>query len=355
MPPYDGQGRLFVYSHLASGANMVEYWHWHSIHYGQETYWKGVIGHDLLPNRFYAEVSKTAHELEKIGKSIVNLKINNKAAILYSRDSEFALGHMPFKDGNAYQEVMRQMHKSCLRQNIGVDFVLAENADFSGYSLLLVPPLYIADDVLLGKISDFVKKGGHVVMSVKSGFCDENAVVRHDMAPGPLRKATGFRYQEFSITTKDVALKNDPFGVGADNNKARSWIEYIVPETAKPVAYYDHHEFGKYPAVTENIFGKGTLIYEGCLLTDDIQSKIIARRASVAGISQSANNPAYPVVIREGTNDYGKNIRYFMNYSGKEISFTYNFGGGKELLSGVQVTKNQKLTLKPWDLLIIEE
>jgi beta-galactosidase GanA len=45
-PPYDGQLRLDVYTHAASGANMVEYWHWHSIHYGQETYWKGVLGHD---------------------------------------------------------------------------------------------------------------------------------------------------------------------------------------------------------------------------------------------------------------------------------------------------------------------
>ena len=25
---------------------MVEYWHWHSIHAGQETYWKGVLSHD---------------------------------------------------------------------------------------------------------------------------------------------------------------------------------------------------------------------------------------------------------------------------------------------------------------------
>ena len=46
---------------------MVEYWHWHSIHAGQETYWKGVLSHDLEPNRAYAEVSRTAHELQKIG------------------------------------------------------------------------------------------------------------------------------------------------------------------------------------------------------------------------------------------------------------------------------------------------
>ena len=53
---------------------MVEYWHWHSIHYGQETYWKGVLAHDLEPDRAYAEVSRTAHELQRIGPEIVDLK-----------------------------------------------------------------------------------------------------------------------------------------------------------------------------------------------------------------------------------------------------------------------------------------
>ena len=55
----------------ATGANMVEYWHWHSLHYGQETYWKGVLSHDLEPGRTYAEVSRTAHELQRIGARIV--------------------------------------------------------------------------------------------------------------------------------------------------------------------------------------------------------------------------------------------------------------------------------------------
>ena len=62
-PPYDGQLRQDVYTHLSNGANMVEYWHWASIPANQETYWKGVLSHDLEPNRAYAEVSRTAHEL----------------------------------------------------------------------------------------------------------------------------------------------------------------------------------------------------------------------------------------------------------------------------------------------------
>ena len=64
-PPYDGQLRLNAYSHLASGANMVAYWHWHSLHYGQETYWKGVLSHDLEPNRIYNEASRVGNEWKK--------------------------------------------------------------------------------------------------------------------------------------------------------------------------------------------------------------------------------------------------------------------------------------------------
>jgi len=353
-PPFDGQGRLFVYSHFAGGANMVEYWHWHSIHYGQETYWKGVLSHDLEPNRFYGEVSQTAHELKKIGSKLVNLKIKNKTAILYSRDSEFGLGYMPFKDGNAYMEVLRQMHRAAFRQNIGVDFIMAENADFTGYSLLLVPPLYVASDALLNKISDFVKNGGHVIMSVKSGFCDENSVVRHVKAPGPLKEAAGFYYQEFS-NIHPIPLRGDPFKVGNNKNSARDWAEFLIPETAKPLAIYDDIFFSKYPAITENKFGKGSFIYEGCLLTDEVQSKIVSNKALEIGLIDKDTELSYPLVMKYGTNDQGKTIRYFLNYSNTEQSFVLGYSNGTDLLTNKQLKKGDNVTLKPWDILILEE
>jgi len=47
--PYPGQLRLQAYSHLASGADSVMYWHWHSIHNSFETYWRGEEGTYCLP------------------------------------------------------------------------------------------------------------------------------------------------------------------------------------------------------------------------------------------------------------------------------------------------------------------
>jgi len=154
--------------------------------------------------------------------------------------------------------------QSALRHERRFGFCLSETQDFSSYKLLIVPALYIADDALLQRISDYVKKGGHVVMTFKSGFANENSAVRWVRAPGPLREAAGLSYQEFSNLEHSLALKDDPFQLG-DANKVQYWAEFLMPEHAKALAYYDHPFFGKWPAITENQFGSGTLLYEGTI------------------------------------------------------------------------------------------
>lgn len=62
--PYPGQLRLQAFSHLASGANMVAYWHWHSIHNSFETYWKGLLSHDFEPNPVYEEAQTIGRILQ---------------------------------------------------------------------------------------------------------------------------------------------------------------------------------------------------------------------------------------------------------------------------------------------------
>jgi beta-galactosidase len=257
-PPYDGQLRLSAYSHIASGADMVAYWHWHSLHYGQETYWKGLLGHDLEPNRVFREASRIAHELKRLGPRLADLRPANRVAILHSIDSFHGIRFMKFSDQVDYETVEDQMHQALYRLNVGVDFVFPDRQNFDDFPVLVVPPLYISDDALLQKLSAYVERGGHLVLAFKSGFCDENSTVRWVRMPGLLRKAAGFSYQEFSSLKSPLRLKGDPFGA-ADQNIVNSWAEFILPETAKGLAYYDHPFFGKYPAITRNAFGKGTL------------------------------------------------------------------------------------------------
>src|SRR5882724_3413830 len=364
-PPYDGQLRLDVYTDLSSGANMVEYWHWHSIHAGQETYWKGVLSHDLEPNRAYAEVSRIAHELNRIGSEIVNLKIDNDVAILYSVDSNNALSFMPWerqelgwvpgKAAGTYNAILSQLHRSLYESNVGADFVFPENADFSPYKLLIVPALYSADDALLKKIADYVHGGGHVLMTFKSGFTNENSAVRWERAPGPLREAAGFTYQEFSNLEHPLPLKENPWHVSAAENKVTSWAEFLLPTSAKPLAFYEHPFFGRWPAITSNQFGSGTLTYEGTALSDALQRAVVLDVLRESGLTSSDQDLPKPVRVKHGINRAGKQIHYYLNYSGNTINFSFAYSASRDLLTGHAVARGSSVSLAPWDLAILEE
>ncbi len=268
-PPYDGQMREDVYTHIANGADVVEYWHWASIPANQETYWKGVLSHDFEPNRAYAEVSRTAHELQKIGPQLVGMKFKNQVAILWSRDSLNAISFMPFTSSGPqwsfappvadYGSLVRQFHNALYSLNTGVDFVFPETTDFSQYKLLIVPALYIAGRRAAAADHGLRKERRPCRDDIQERFANENSAVRWVRAPGPLREAASFSYQERRTGTT-LALKGSPFHAGADN-KVNYWAEFLMPEHAKALAYYDHPFFGRWPAITENQYGSGSLLY----------------------------------------------------------------------------------------------
>ena len=352
-PQYPGQLRLVVYTHVAAGANLVEYWHWHSLHYGQETYWKGILSHDLQPNRTYDEMTQVAGELKKIGPQLANLKKDNKIAILFSADSANAISYMPVSDTVDYMTVLRQMYNALYELNIEPDFVQAGEANLSRYKVLLVPPLYSASDEVLRQIADYVKNGGRVVMAFKSGFTDQYSTVRAVMAPGPLRDVAGFHYQEFTNLAEAEALKPDSYGVG-DQNKGAVWQEFLIPDTAQAVASFDD-AYWHFPAITRNQYGSGTLTYEATYLTDALQREVIRNVLKDAGLSGPDQSLPEPVKVRHGRNGQNKLLHYYLNFSGQDQSFPYSYGNGSELLSGSRTSGGQTLRLKPWDLAIVAE
>ncbi len=353
-PPYDGQLRLSFYSHVSSGANLVAYWHWHSLHYGQETYWKGILSHDLEPNRAYREVSRIAQELKTQGPRLANLRIKNRVAILSSVDSFQGLRFMRFSDRVNYMTVLSQLHRALYQLNAGCDFVFPKTENLSRYRVILVPPLYVADDALLERLSDYVEGGGHLLMCFKSGFTNEFSTVRWERAPGPLRKAAGFSYQEFSSLTKPLPLAGDPFRAG-DENRASVWAEFLLPETADVLARYDHVFFGQFPAITRNRFGKGSLTYEGTCLTDLLQKKLVKDVLELASLTGPDQDLPAPVRVKHAISSDGRPVHFYLNYSGDRQRFSYSYQDGSESLSGGKVNRGQELSVGPWDLAIVIE
>ena len=51
----------------------------------------------------------------------------------------------------------------------------------------------------------------------------------------------------------------------------------------------------------------------------------------------------------------GKNIHYYLNYSGQTQIFTYPYAGGADILTRKPISKSQAVELGSWDLVVIEE
>ena len=63
----------------------------------------------------------------------------------------------------------------------------------------------------------------------------------------------------------------------------------------------------------------------------------------------------FPVIIRKGKNDFGKTVRFYLNYSEKEQETPYIYKDGTEILTGKKAVHGENLKMEPWGVKIVEE
>jgi len=351
--PYPGQLRLQAFSHLASGAQMVEYWHWATTANAVETYWRGLLTQDYKPNPVYAEASTVGADLKRLGPKLAGMTKRNSVAIYVSNRALSAFNK--FKpSGIEYNQVLRPFYDALYRMNVEVDILSPDSTmKLDNYKLIVVPALYAASDAEIARLNDYAKRGGHLVYTFKSGFSDENVKVRYATQPGAISEAAGVSYQLFT-TPENVSLDGDPFKVGEADNKARWWMEMLHPTTAKVVARYKHSSWPADAAMTRNTWGKGEVTYIGFMPSDAMIEKIMAGEVERAGVEPTMAGVRFPLIVRGGTLKNGHAVRYMFNYSATPQQLTV-VRAGTELLHDRKLASGQKIDLAAWDLAIVEE
>ena len=260
-----GELSLWAYQAIAHGADGMIFFRWRTARFGTEQYWHGILDHHGIPGRRYDEVKKMGLEMAKIGDQIAGSQVEADVAMMLSYDSRFAFQIQPNNPGFDYRVHFNDVYSALYSNNVAVD-VVAPGADLGAYKLVIVPAIYVLDEGFADAIAAYVKAGGTLVVTARSGVKDGCNNVVNMKLPGLLAAVCGVEVEEYDSLSleRSQPLKFADEALDPDGHSlARAWCDVLEPTTAETVAAYTDDFYAGRAAVTANRYGDGTAFYVG--------------------------------------------------------------------------------------------
>jgi beta-galactosidase len=351
-PAFDGQWRQAAWALVARGARMVEYWHWHSIHFGHEQYWLGVLNHDGEPGRCYEEVKRIASDFAAAGETVVGLTPHADVGLLYSRESKWALEfHPPLAtetgaaDRDSYERIFGRFYEGLFAAGVEAEILYAQEFETTAHPVLIAPALYVADDDLLDRLLAYAADGGHLVLTFRGAYADQEARPRTVAQPARLTEAVGATYDEYTNLTAPVRVSGDFSGA------ATAWADALRPTTAETLASYEHPHLGRWPAITTNEHGQGRVTYVGTL--PDRTLAVALARWLRPDPDVFAPRPK-TVTVTSARGSEGERVRFVSNWSWEQTALAMPVAA-TDVISGEPIASGETLDLGPWDVRVLLE
>ena len=375
-PAYDGQWRQAAWAHVARGARMVEYWHWHTLHFGTETYWGGILPHSGVPGRTYAELSRLGAELAAAGPLVAGLKPDADITMVYSLPSKWLMQHFPAlsrvdgdPDPRAYAGLFDPFYRGAFDaglqvrvlhagQLVGADEPMADVV--RRYPVLVAAGLYITDDATLDWLAGYADAGGHLVLGPRTGYADEEARARNEVVPARLSDAAGVWYDEYSNVSGDVPVRV-PAGSAPDwpvldlppGAAGTRWIDGLQTAGAQILAGYEHPHFGSWPAVTTTSHGRGRITCVGTVPNAALATALF-RWLLPPGDAPSWRDRPASVTVTGATSRDGRRVRFVHNWSWDPCEMRLPVAV-RDVLTGTTLDAGAKLALGAWDVRVLVE
>jgi beta-galactosidase len=376
-PAFDGQWRQAAWAFVARGAEMIEYWHWHTTHFGTETYWVGILPHDQQPGRVYAELSRLGAEFRAAGDRVVGLRPDAEVGLLYSARSKWGLAFQaafpkPGRtvstpddvDQRSYHRIFEAFYRGTFdagisarilhdSQLVGPDRLDLDPATVAAeLPVLIVPGLLVAGDELLDWLRAYAAAGGHLVIGPRTAYGDDEGRARTEVKPALLADAAGVHYQEFSNLLQPVPVTSESDGFAlSDGAAATDWSDGLVSDGSKLILGYDHPHFGQFPAVVTTEHGDGRITTVGTLPNPALAADLVRWLAPESGRDWAGLPPS--VTLRSATNRHGERVHVLHNWSWDPASVPLP----QPMLDvlDAQAEPVSELRLGPWDVQVLAE
>ncbi|MDR2730493.1 MAG: beta-galactosidase [Treponema sp.] len=346
--------RLWSYQALAHGSDTVMFFQMRRSRGCCEKFHGAIIDHHGgEKTRVFKETAALGAELQKLGGSFLDAKIESQTAVLFDWDNWWAT-HLSAGPtiGMNYPEEIWRFYDAMARRNIWAD-IISTDTPLDSYKVLFAPALYMVKPGFAEKLEAFVRNGGVLVTTFFSGMTDENDLVTIDGYPGELRSMCGLWVEETDALpfgkTNGFIIKDGPL---AGIWKAELLCDIIHPEGAQVVANYESDFYAGTPVLCRNSFGKGQVWYFGARPETALAEKFTAMICGECGIE--------PVLAPQDGIEAVRRVK-----DGKEFIFILNHGAGasevtipfaaRDLLSGRDFRAGERYALPAAEVMILEK
>jgi beta-galactosidase len=283
--PRPGQLRLWTYQALARGAQAIVHFRWDTCSFGAEQYCHGILDHDLVPRRRYAEIKQIAHEIQSLGDVAISAPIPAEIALLWSYESSWALTLQPSHPRLHYGNQHSAWYAPFYTSNIPIDIIAAETEDLSRYKVILAPTLYVLSSEVAQRLTDFVAQGGVLITGYRSGVKESNNQVTRLTLPGRLAEVIGAQISEYdAIYDQRQAVRfHQSLSDGPEEATCDLWADILEPTTARVLATYTQDFYAGKAAITLNSYNEGKAVYIGAALKPEALGTLLLNLTRAEG------------------------------------------------------------------------
>jgi beta-galactosidase len=185
---------------------------------------------------------------------------NRRTAILYNHENIWGMEqNKQTTQWNSLEHIMKY-YKTLKSFGAPVDFI-KDTFDFAKYPVIIAPAYQQIDKQLIEKLTNYVKNGGNLVMTCRTGHKDREGHLWEAKFAEPIYDLIGS-----GIEFYDLLIPQAADTVSFENKKYDwvSWGEILAPRKGTYVwANYQGDFYAGKPSVIFRLLGKGTVTYVG--------------------------------------------------------------------------------------------
>lgn len=267
--PKPGQMTLWAMQSIAHGADYVSFFRWRTCTMGTEIYWHGILDYDSCDNRKLAEVKELNNRVKKLEPMI---GADYKAAFGIIKDYSNIWDAQLDRWHNRVDSASKtEIFIASQLTHTPVDYIYLQKdnelEDLTKYPVLFYPHALILSDDRMELLKAYVAQGGCLIMGCRTGQKDETGQCPMTKIPGLAANLAGTTVSDFTfVGPNDDVMYVDWNGTKIEAPIFNDILE-VASDNAKVLGTYIGNYYDGKPALIENTYGKGNVIYFGATFT----------------------------------------------------------------------------------------